>query len=71
MNTVFAVHGRQTAEPMHFGLDSTYSISFTVDGADEVPETNSFFLSFNSARAVKTVGTFLFILCAMADPTFY
>ncbi len=70
-NKMFAVHGRQTAEPMHFGLDSTYSLSFAVDGTDEVPETHHFFLSFNSARGVNSMGAFLVILCAMVAPTFY
>ncbi len=71
---MFVVHGRQTAEPMHFELverTSTHSITFAVNGTSVIPTHHHYFLSFNSARAVNSIGTFLVILCAVTASSFY
>ncbi len=74
LNKMFVVRGRQTAEPMYFLLDgrgSKHNISFAVDGTEALPKRYQNFLSFNSARAVNSVGTFLFILCSLVAPSLY
>ncbi len=71
---MMVVQGRQTAEPMYFlaeGRDTKYNISFAVDGTDELRKRYYNFLSFNSARAVNSVGTFLVILCASVAQSFF
>ncbi len=71
---IFVVHGRQTAEPMYFLLDAPntkYNISFAVDGTEVLWNRHHYFLFFNSARAVNSMGKFLVILCALVAPSFY
>ncbi len=71
---MFVVHGRQAAEPMYFLLDGRgfkHTISFAVNGTKALPKHYQYFLFFNSARTVKSVGTFLFILCSLVAPSLY
>ncbi len=47
------------------------NLSFAVDGTEVLWNRHHYFLFFNSARAVNSMGTFLVILCALVAPSFY
>ncbi len=71
---MMVVQGRQTAEPMYVQLDGSttmYNVSFAVDGTKPIPKRYPYFLFFNSASAVNSMGTFLVILCALVAPSFF